>query len=77
MVPEPAKRCSSPLKAFSIKDGIPGKMYTLRTLTWEKKVDTSNYKKRCGAVLEQSLLKLLKYDAGIKSHLCNPETANN
>lgn len=36
MVPELAKRCSSPVKAISMKDGVPGNTYTLRTLTFEK-----------------------------------------
>lgn len=48
MVPDPAKRCSSPLKALSIRDGIPGKINTLRTLTWEQKVGTSATDITCG-----------------------------
>lgn len=36
VVPDPANRCSSPVNALSISDGIPGKIKTLRTLTWEK-----------------------------------------
>lgn len=37
MVPDPANRCSSPEKALSMRDGIPGKTKTLRTLTCGKK----------------------------------------
>lgn len=36
VVPDPANRCSSPVNALSIREGIPGKIKTLRTLTWEK-----------------------------------------
>lgn len=36
MVPEPANRCPSPEKALSIRDGIPGKTKTFRTLTWKR-----------------------------------------
>lgn len=48
VVPDPAKRCSNPLKALSIREGMPGKIYTLRTLTWGKKIEKSGIMILCG-----------------------------
>lgn len=50
MVPDAAKRFSSPVKALSMKVGLPGKIYTLRTLTWKKKVDASYGKNKYGSL---------------------------